>query len=385
MPRSWHSSTEYFICRSTGLPQMSQISTRFLLMTPHFWQPTVSSCGWSVMIFEPQFAQVMRRCSRPLSGAALALPVPDREFDEVERAGLAEVAEGEDAGEDRLQSRVFALLGEEVHLQEPVIRLALHVDEVRQRHVTPDFGEVMANRFLFRQGGSVHSVTPVLRCYYRRGHSQATRMTDAQEVEPCGKGRSPPLRFRGVNAWSVHRVQQKAISGRDIPPRPDESLHDRVSRQNAGYLIVTLAPASSNFFLIVSASSFETASLIVDGAASTRSFASFRPRLVTSRTALMTLIFLSPTSRQKDGELGLHFDRSRGRGRTSCRCRGGSRGGRHAEAVFQCLDQVGKVQHRHRLNLLHEIFSRNSHFSLQIVLIRSISCAAPSRQSANSY
>jgi hypothetical protein len=27
-------------------------------------------------------------------------------------------------------------------------------------------------------------------------------MTDAQEVEPCGKGRSPPLRFRGVNAWA---------------------------------------------------------------------------------------------------------------------------------------------------------------------------------------
>jgi len=49
-------------------------------------------------------------------------------------------------------------------------------------------------------------------------------MTDAQEVEPCGKGRSPPLRFRGVNAQSVHRVQQKAISGRDIPPRPDESF-----------------------------------------------------------------------------------------------------------------------------------------------------------------
>src|SRR5256885_4168868 len=67
MPRSWHSSTEYFICRSTGLPQMSQISTRFLLITPHFWQLTVSSCGWSVMIFEPQFAQVMRRCSRPFS------------------------------------------------------------------------------------------------------------------------------------------------------------------------------------------------------------------------------------------------------------------------------------------------------------------------------
>src|SRR3984957_1350515 len=47
---------------------------------------------------------------------------------------------------------------------------------------------------------------------------------------------------------------------------------------------------------MVSASSFPTPSLIGFGAPSTKSLASFRPRLVTSRTALITLILLAPTS-----------------------------------------------------------------------------------------
>src|SRR5579864_2458079 len=62
----------------------------------------------------------------------------------------------------------------------------------------------------------------------------------------------------------------------------------------ASYLISTVAPASVNFFLIVSASSLETFSFTFLGAPSTRSLASFRPRLVTSRTALITLILLAP-------------------------------------------------------------------------------------------
>src|SRR5204862_264070 len=73
-----------------------------------------------------------------LQRSALALPVPDGELDEVERAGLPEVREREDAGEDRLQARVFTLLGEEVHLQEAVVRLALDVDQIRHRSVHAD-------------------------------------------------------------------------------------------------------------------------------------------------------------------------------------------------------------------------------------------------------
>src|ERR1700721_1712084 len=62
------------------------------------------------------------------------------------------------------------------------------------------------------------------------------------------------------------------------------------------YLTSTTAPASVNFFLMVSASSLETPPLISFGAPSTRSLASLRPRLVTSRTALITLILFAPTS-----------------------------------------------------------------------------------------
>src|SRR5262249_55177213 len=61
-----------------------------------------------------------------------------------------------------------------------------------------------------------------------------------------------------------------------------------------GYFTSTVAPASVNFFLMVSASSLETFSFTFLGAPSTRSLASFKPRLVTSRTALITLILLAP-------------------------------------------------------------------------------------------
>src|SRR5205807_5814993 len=68
----------------------------------------------------------------------------------------------------------------------------------------------------------------------------------------------------------------------------------RVTPAKCDHFTSTLAPASVNFFLMVSASSLETFSLIGLGAPSTRSLASLRPRLVTSRTALITLILLAP-------------------------------------------------------------------------------------------
>src|ERR1700739_1831029 len=79
-----------------------------------------------------------------------------------------------------------------------------------------------------------------------------------------------------------------------LRPQDDRPGLGRPGRR--GHLTSTVAPASVNFFLIVSASSLETPSLIGLGAPSTKSLASFRPRLVTSRTALMTLILFAPTS-----------------------------------------------------------------------------------------
>src|SRR5260370_28035895 len=66
--------------------------------------------------------------------------------------------------------------------------------------------------------------------------------------------------------------------------------------RNDGYLMVTLAPTSAILAAILSASSLETASLMALGASSTTAFASFKPRPVSSRTTLMTLILLVPTS-----------------------------------------------------------------------------------------
>src|SRR5438105_3947424 len=67
-------------------------------------------------------------------------------------------------------------------------------------------------------------------------------------------------------------------------------------RMQADYLISTLAPPSSNCFLNFAASSLDTFSFTGLGAPSTRSLASFRPRPVSSRTVLITLIFDAPAS-----------------------------------------------------------------------------------------
>src|SRR5581483_11496283 len=84
-------------------------------------------------------------------------------------------------------------------------------------------------------------------------------------------------------------------------PRDNGIMSARASRKSPRvrretHFTSTVAPASVNFFLIASASSLLTPSLMGLGAPSTRSFASLRPRLVTSRTALMTLILFAPTA-----------------------------------------------------------------------------------------
>src|SRR5699024_941294 len=73
------------------------------------------------------------------------------------------------------------------------------------------------------------------------------------------------------------------------------TIHDELYDCN-NYFTSTLAPASSTVALISSASSLSTPSLIAFGAASVKSFASFNPKPVISRTALTTLIFDAPAS-----------------------------------------------------------------------------------------
>ena len=62
------------------------------------------------------------------------------------------------------------------------------------------------------------------------------------------------------------------------------------------YFTVTEAPTSSKAAFKASASSLETASLTGAGAPSTTALASFKPKPVASRTALITLTFWSPAA-----------------------------------------------------------------------------------------
>ena len=76
--------------------------------------------------------------------AALALPVADRILDELERRVLAEVADREDRLEDRLQPRILALGRQAVHLQEPLVRLPLNLDQVRDGNGGLDLRKILA-------------------------------------------------------------------------------------------------------------------------------------------------------------------------------------------------------------------------------------------------
>src|ERR1700722_13967099 len=72
--------------------------------------------------------------------------------------------------------------------------------------------------------------------------------------------------------------------------------HRTAHIDNNHYLMTALAPAASSLVLIVSASAFGMPSLTVEGAPSTKSFASLRPRPVISRMTLITPTLLAPNS-----------------------------------------------------------------------------------------
>ena len=65
-----------------------------------------------------------------LEVAAFTLPVTDLILDVLERRCLAKIRYGKDRGKDRLQPDIIPLLGDQVHLQEPVIRFTLNLDQI---------------------------------------------------------------------------------------------------------------------------------------------------------------------------------------------------------------------------------------------------------------
>ncbi len=248
--------------------------------------------------------------------AALALPVADRVLDEVERAGLAKVGEREDAGENRLQTLVRPLFGQQVHLQEALIAAPLNVDQVRNGERRPDSGEVLpmaVARWNLRGGERIHrdlaiSSVPLIDLLgsqrYRGGWPKSScsgsRRHHAQP--PALPAEGHPSMVNNLQNRREPRFMPEAAPGPATSGSRRPVYRSRRAERVAlflvarAHLISMVAPASSNFFLTAAASSLETPSLTVAGADSTRSLASLRPRLVTSRTALMTLIFLSPAA-----------------------------------------------------------------------------------------
>ena len=146
-------------------------------------------------------AAVHAQVLEALEPAALALPVADRVLDELQLAGAPEVRERENAREHGLEPRLVPLLGEQVHLQETLVRPALDVDQVRKIHERADLREVLS---LCRHSHHFSSFRQTPRRGNRRKKGEAGR----------------PRR-------GAHQGQQ-----RGIPGRPND------------YLISTLAPTT---------------------------------------------------------------------------------------------------------------------------------------------
>src|SRR3984957_20108612 len=229
-------------------------------------------------------------------------------LDEFEMSGVSEVLDREHRLEHRLQPLVWTSALRRVHQQELIIRGLLDFDQVRHLADFLDVPEHLANAL---------AASECLR------HVAPLKLALPAAVVPTRQGCASSLRpvFLGRVAdapshSNFHRQSQKAllkVSWRpvdDAPPpqtssktpeRPLANGRDRpvlisqAPRQRAvHYLSSTFAPAFSKAALIFSASSLLTPSLTGFGAASTRSFASFRPSAVMARTSLITSIFLSP-------------------------------------------------------------------------------------------
>src|ERR1700683_825482 len=74
--------------------------------------------------------------------AALALPVANGVVDKVQLRQPAKILNREDRGEDRLQTGIFTLARQLIHLQKTLIGLFLNVNQVRDLDSGLDFGEI---------------------------------------------------------------------------------------------------------------------------------------------------------------------------------------------------------------------------------------------------
>jgi hypothetical protein len=136
-------------------------------------------------------AQVMQ----PFEVAALALPVADRVIHKLELRYVAEIGDREDGLKYRLQTAVFALAGQFVHLQEAVVGALLHLDQVRDLDGCWNFGKIKT----FTEG-----------IFHR------------QETPNLTRSRGPRRKLRNVGASFLSK-----IAPRDLPHRKISRVQNR--------------------------------------------------------------------------------------------------------------------------------------------------------------
>ena len=69
----------------------------------------------------PQIAAGGTQVMQPFQVAALAFPVADRIIDELQIADAAKIGDRKNGIENGLQPGVFALIGQQIHLQKPLV------------------------------------------------------------------------------------------------------------------------------------------------------------------------------------------------------------------------------------------------------------------------
>src|ERR1700754_2428638 len=128
----------------------------------------------------------------------------------------------------------------------------------------------------------------------------ATRPNLPSAVASEDKEKRRSMLPKGGFLWLLGRLFLPKLAGKNVVPTKHKKAGGgkppAFAQRAETYLISAFAPASSSFFLASSAAAFGTDSLTGFGAPSTRSFASFRPRPVSSRTALITETLLPPVS-----------------------------------------------------------------------------------------
>src|SRR5712692_1570691 len=174
MPRSWHSLTSYLSCRATGSPHLLQKVGVLRLNAPHLPQITSPDLYGLVTTDAPQARQVVQPAQVP----ALTFPVADGIIHEIKLGESAEILNREHRSEHRLQAVVLALAGQQIHLQETLVRALLHFDQVRDLDGGADPREVQPVPFPIVMPSIVHFALP---------HARNEKVWVAADWAPVGE------------------------------------------------------------------------------------------------------------------------------------------------------------------------------------------------------